>query len=82
VTQQTATIIGIGLQLLGSAWLVWAAWFTVAKLQDFKGSLTYDKMGDAIGLLADELKGQFIQQFNGFVCLLAGAIFQIYAAII
>jgi hypothetical protein len=37
-------------------------------------------MGDAVGLLAAELKGQFIQQLNGFVLLLAGAGFQIYAA--
>jgi hypothetical protein len=80
VTQQAATIIGICLQLLGSAWLVWAARSTVKKLQHFQVSLTYDRMGDAVGVLAAELKGQFIQQFNGFVLLLAGAGFQIYAA--
>ena len=80
MTQQTATIIGICLQLLGSAWLVWAARSTVNKLQHFQVSLTYDRMGDAVGVLAAELKGQFIQQFNGFVLLLAGAGFQIYAA--
>ena len=80
MTHQTATIIGICLQLLGSAWLVWAARSTVKKLQHFQVSLTYDRMGDAVGVLAAELKGQFIQQFNGFVLLLAGAGFQIYAA--
>ena len=80
MTQQTAMIIGICLQLLGSAWLVWAARSTVKKLQHFQVSLTYDRMGDAVGVLAAELKGQFIQQFNGFVLLLAGAGFQIYAA--
>ena len=80
MTQQTATIIGICLQLLGSAWLVWAARSTVKKLQHFQVSLTYDRMGDAVGVLAAELKRRFIQQFNGFVLLLVGAGFQIYAA--
>ena len=36
---------------------------------------------DAVGVLASELKGQFILQFNGFVLLLIGAGFQIYGAI-
>ena len=49
MTQQTAMIIGICLQLLGSAWLVWAARSTVKKLQHFQVSLTYGRMGDAVG---------------------------------
>ena len=80
MTQETAAVIGICLQLLGSAWLVWAARATVKKVQHFQVSLTYDRMGDAVGVLAAELKGHFIQQYNGFVLLLAGAGFQIYAA--
>jgi hypothetical protein len=77
-----ATILGITLQLLGGGYLVWQSYRTARALkQHTSGPVTYDTLGTAIDTLAQELGGQFQQQLVGFLFLLAGSGFQLYAVV-
>lgn len=79
MTSNCATIIGIILQLLGAAYLVYQSFSTSKKLSKYRTQVTYDTLGSTIDALAHEVGGQFTQQLVGFVFVLAGSAFQLYA---
>ena len=81
MTAQTATVVGIVLQLMGALYLVWQAHLTSKKLVNFRVDLTYKKFNDTLEGLAHEIGGQFNQQLIGFVALAAGSGLQIYATV-
>lgn len=81
MTAQTATVVGIVLQVMGALYLVWQAHVTSKRLVNFRADLTYEKFSDTLEGLAQEVGGQFKQQLIGFLALAAGSGFQIYAAV-
>ena len=83
MSNNCAIIIGIALQLIGAAYIVVQSFRTTRKLQNYStsGTTTYGNVAEAIEALAKELSSQFFQQLVGFVFLLAGSAFQLYAAL-
>lgn len=75
------TIIGILLQLLGAAYLVFQSFRTARKLQKYKGPVTWDSLAPSIETLAHEVGGQFSQQLVGFIFVFLGSAFQLYAVV-
>jgi hypothetical protein len=76
-----ATCIGIFLQLIGAAYIVYQSFRTTNKLQKYSTPVTYGTLSPTIETLAKELAGQFSQQLVGFLFLLMGSCFQFYAVI-
>lgn len=81
MTPACATTIGILLQLVGAACLLFFAFGTYKKLSAFRAIVTYDNFSQIIETLACEMGGQYKQQLVGFFFLLVGSAFQLYAAI-
>lgn len=81
MTPACATVIGTILQLLGAGYLVVNSWRTTQKLGKFGEHATYNNFTQMIETLAREIAGQFKQQLIGFVCLLVGSFFQLYAVL-
>lgn len=75
-----ATKLGIMLQLLGSALIVYFSFRTARALKDFPAEQTWVTTSPSALRLATELASQFRQQVLGFVFITAGAGFQLYAA--
>lgn len=71
---QTLNKIGIAVQVLAAAYIVFQAWRTARALSDFK--ITIDSMEHIIQRLGDEMKSQFRHQLIGFVVLAIGAVLQ------
>ena len=80
MTPTCATIVGIVLQVFGAGYLVFQSWRTSRDLSKFPGQVTYDALGSTINALTRELRRQFFQQMFGFVFVLGGSCFQLYAA--
>ena len=80
MTAACATIIGIVLQLVGTAYLVLQSWRTSRHISKFPTEVTYDSLGPKIDALARELRSQFFQQALGFLFVLVGAAFLLYGA--
>lgn len=76
-----ATLLGIVLQVLGAAYLVWQARGTASKLAKYKSNITYGNFAEAIDDLAHEIHGQFRQQMLGFLFLTLGSALQVYGAL-
>lgn len=75
------TVIGIILQVLGAAFLVFQALRTSRKLGKYNAQVTYDNFSSIIADLAREVGGQFRQQFVGFLFVLVGSALQLYGAV-
>ena len=80
MTETHAIIVGTSLQLLGAGFLLYQSWKTSNSLSKFPSEVTYDSLGSTISALALELKSQFSQQAIGFMFMLVGSGFQLYAA--
>lgn len=80
MTSNCITIIGIFLQLLGAVYLVVQSFLTRKKLQKYREPLTYGTIAPSIEITIQELSGQFSQQLVGFIFVLFGSAFQLYAA--
>jgi hypothetical protein len=59
-----STQIGIVVQVVGAAYLVFHAWRTARKLGKYKATVTYDNFAHLLDDLAHELSGQFSQQLS------------------
>lgn len=81
MSNNSAIIIGILLQLIGAAYIVFQSFRTARNLQKYSASVTYDTLSPSIETLTKELGGQFFQQLVGFVFLLLGSLFQLYAVL-
>jgi len=79
--QAAATVVGIIIQLLGAAYLVYQSGFTARKLANYKSNVTYDNFASAIDALASEVHGQFGQQLRAFTAIALGSLLQLYGAI-
>lgn len=82
MSSNCAVIIGIVLQLFGAAYIVFQSFRTTRNLKSFSTSVTYGSLSPSVEALANELSGQFSQQLIGFVFLLVGSAFQLYAVIV
>lgn len=71
--------IGIILQVIGAAWVVWASYSTRTKFARFSDDVNYQELGSLLNLLRIELRDQFTSQAWGFAFLLAGALCQLIA---
>lgn len=81
MTNNCAIIIGIFLQLVGASYIVFQSFRTTRNLQKYSEPVTYGTLSPSIEALAKELSGQFYQQLVGFVFLLLGSAFQLYAVL-
>ena len=80
-TKSFASILGICVQVIGAALLLYQSYRTKRQLANFKTELTYDKFNETLGQLASEVGGQFYQQRQGFIFLVIGSALQAYASI-
>lgn len=80
MTEQCATVIGIALQVIGAAYLVYQSRATSRSLGGYK--TTYENFSSQIERLSKELADQYAQQLVGFCFVLVGSGFQLYAALI
>jgi hypothetical protein len=76
-----ATQIGIIVQVVGGAWLVYQSSKTAKTLASFKSQLTFDKIEGALCSLAAEVAGGFRQQLLGFLFLAIGSALQLYGTL-
>jgi hypothetical protein len=81
VSPTNATVLGIVLQLLGAGYLVFCSWRTSRSLAKYPNEVTYNALGPTIDTLTRELRSQFFQQMIGFLFVVGGAGFQLYASI-
>jgi hypothetical protein len=81
MSNNCATIIGIILQVLGAAYLVFQSFRSAKKLKKYKDPTTYGSLSPSIETMASELSGQFSQQLIGFIFVLLGSGFQLYAVV-
>ena len=79
MTEDCATTVGTALQLVGAAYLLFQSWRTAAKLSQLPADVQYNSLAPTVNALLAELKTQFRQQTVGFIFVLAGSAFQIYA---
>lgn len=81
MSNNCATSIGIILQLLGAAYIVYQSCRTTRNLRKYSAPVTYGTLSPSIEALAKELAGQFAQQLVGFFFLLIGSCFQLYSVL-
>ena len=81
MTSNCATIIGVILQLIGASYIVFHSFRTTKNLQKYSAPVKYGTISPSIETLIKELCGQFSQQLVGFVFLLLGSGFQLYAVL-
>lgn len=77
---QTLNRIGIVLQVLAAAYIVFQAWRTANALANMKGrAITWGSLDPIIQQLGREMAGQFRHQLIGFAVLALGAGLQLFA---
>ena len=76
-----ATLVGIILQVLAAAYLLFCSWRASTTLGKYKSEVTYGELGPKIDALGQEIGGQFRHQLIGFLLLLVGSGFLLYAAL-
>lgn len=80
MTPTFATIVGVVLQVFGAGYLVFQSWSTSRDLSKYPEQVTYGTLHLIINALTGELRRQFFQQMIGFLFLLGGSGFLLYAA--
>ena len=81
MSNNCAVIIGIILQFIGAAYIVFQSFRTTRNLKKYSAPVTYGSLSPSIEALAKELSGQFSQQLIGFIFLTLGSSFQLYAVL-